>query len=81
MIKVNEDVKTRRRKKERTVKFSKMFTLSQTGDRKRRQPMKNRCWREPKVYCLPMSASVVSPSSNLEIVMDHRSQNPNTIYV
>lgn len=81
LIKMNEDIKPRRRKKERIVKFLKMFTLSQIGDRKRRQPIKNRYWRKSKVYCLPMSVSVVSISSNLEIVMDHRSQNPNTIYV
>ena len=49
LIKMNEDVKTRRRKKERIVKFLKMFTLSQIGDRKRRQPMKNRYWRKSKV--------------------------------
>lgn len=38
---MNEDDKARRRRKKRIVEFLKMFTFSQIGDRKGRQPMKN----------------------------------------
>lgn len=41
LIKMNEDDKTRRRRKKRIAKLLEMFTFSQIGDRKRRQPMKN----------------------------------------